>query len=520
MKQTRKNISNDNWTTTSVYPRKGISKFKYLNLSTMISTTKHIQQNAKTLLLRFYKLITQNLLNHPERSFFSVLGILFLFIVIGNFIRKPPMIKNPVIPVKAVSVFSVGSAPKLKMTAKIEKSGAIKLVAQTGGVVQGIYATLGQSVSRGSQLFWISTNYQGGTMPTVTREIAQASNKLINDSFDSQKENIQRRRDLANTQYNQFTDLRDISTQSITDTKNLIAFNEQLASSIDTQLNALTVNNADHANDALILQVNQAKSGILSGLLSLKSSLRNVEYQTDSTKATSNLSSLTKDMTLLQLDLEEKSLNLNKEISGLNLTLARINEAMMYPSSPVNGTIERVYVSIGQNISQGTVLATITGNSDSAVAIVSVSKEIAGKISKLEPSTLYIGNDKVELIPKYISREPTEGSFNSIIYSISDEYSSKLTNGSSIVIDIPVGSIGASSIVPYIPLDAIFQTQNEAYLFTATSSGSNALQVESRWVKLGPVYGAFVEVIEGLHKGDQVILDRNVIDGDKITINN
>jgi hypothetical protein len=39
-------------------------------------------------------------------------------------------------------------------------------------------------------------------------------------------------------------------------------------------------------------------------------------------------------------------------------------------------------------------------------------------------------------------------------------------------------------------------------------------------VKLGSVFGSFVQISDGLKKEDQVILDRNVIDGDPITIVN
>jgi multidrug efflux pump subunit AcrA (membrane-fusion protein) len=498
----------------------GIKPAEYLNMSTVINRTIRIQTGLKSVLYRFYKFITRNLLAHPERSFFSVLGILFIMIIVGNFTRRPPVVQNTEAAVKSVPVFSVGSAPKLKMTARIEKSGAIKITAQTAGVVQTVNFTEGQKVSRGSQLFWLSTNYQGGTIPSVSRQIAEANNKFVNDNYESQLGSIKKRRDLANAQYNQYSDLRDITSQSVDATRQLISFNEQLGTSVDNQLALLNSTNENHANDALILQVSQAKSGIMSGLLSLKTSLRNTEYQIDQTKAPNSIASSTKDLALAGLDMEEKSLNLNKEISGLNLTLARISESLMYPASPVNGTVERIYVSVGQNINPGTILATITGTKNTATAIVSVSREIDGKISQLEPSIAYIGGDQVELTPKYVSNEPTEGSFNSILYTIPEPQADRLANGSSITIDIPVGSAEAASTIPYIPLDAVFQTQSEAYLFVASGSAGTQMSAESRKIILGPVYGAYVEVTDGLNKGDQIILDRSVIDGDRITIKN
>jgi multidrug efflux pump subunit AcrA (membrane-fusion protein) len=39
---------------------------------------------------------------------------------------------------------------------------------------------------------------------------------------------------------------------------------------------------------------------------------------------------------------------------------------------------------------------------------------------------------------------------------------------------------------------------------------------KSRELTLGPVYGQFVQVETGLGAGDRVIVNRNVIEGDKV----
>ena len=41
----------------------------------------------------------------------------------------------------------------------------------------------------------------------------------------------------------------------------------------------------------------------------------------------------------------------------------------------------------------------------------------------------------------------------------------------------------------------------------------------SQEVVLGEVVGSYVEVIEGLNEGDQVILNRNIIAGDSVKSN-
>ncbi len=78
-----------------------------------------------------------------------------------------------------------------------------------------------------------------------------------------------------------------------------------------------------------------------------------------------------------------------------------------------------------------------------------------------------------------------------------------------------MGAPKTSAAVPFVPLDSVFQTQDQAYLFVAKNG-----KAVSRKVKLGSVLGRFVEIESGLNNSDQVILDRNVIDGDSVKIKN
>ena len=89
-----------------------------------------------------------------------------------------------------------------------------------------------------------------------------------------------------------------------------------------------------------------------------------------------------------------------------------------------------------------------------------------------------------------------------------------MTNGSFIGIDLSIEGQSISGAFPYVPLDSVFQTQDTAYIYVADGD-----KAASRDVVLGEVIGSNVEIREGLRGGDQVILNRNVLSGDKIQIN-
>lgn len=493
------------------------------NISSYPDYLKKLNSNSvklKNFVRKYYKKLTAYLLTYPERSFFGLIGIIALLIIAGNIINQP---KTPAITkqesVKGVAVYSIGSSPKISVSGKIEKSGVIKIVAQSAGVVQKILKTEGNSIARGAQIMTLSTNYQGGILPAVTRQIAQKNYDFVVTNYDTQKDLIAKRREIATKSNDQSQDLRDITSQSHDDTQNLINLNQEIITGVDESLAYLEKLNSDGSKSQEILQLKQAKSGVLSGQLSLRNALRNTDYQTNSDNPPAQLTDLQKELSLKQLDLEEKALDLNREISRLNLLVSKISESLMYPASPVKGTVERIHVQIGQNVNPGTLLATVNGDKNTSIAVITLPSEIARQISVLESSDVVIGTDKFSLTPKYISSEPTEGSLNTVLYEIPEAYESGLVNGSIIRIDIPIRKIGTNSVMPFVPLDSVYQTQSDAYVFVATKSADGKMIAKSHNVNLGQVYGQYVEVLNGLNDGDQIITDRNVLDDDTVKIN-
>ena len=188
---------------------------------------------------------------------------------------------------------------------------------------------------------------------------------------------------------------------------------------------------------------------------------------------------------------------------------------MYYPASPFSGVVERVFVKQFDFVSPGIPLMIISQvvEEDPISAVAFVSKDIAQLVSQLEMSILHIGNEKIEAIPSYVSSEAVSGSLYAVYYSVPDKYNKALTDGGYISIEIPVGYPDSIASTPFVPIDAVYQTRSRAYLFVSENG-----KAVSREVVLGQIFGRFVEVESGLQSSDQVIIDRNIIDGDIVSV--
>jgi multidrug efflux pump subunit AcrA (membrane-fusion protein) len=479
----------------------------------------NVPQRISSLFNRIFRAFTRFIDTHPFVAFLGLIGVLIGLVVVGNTMRKvPPQVVSDEPIIKQIEAYHIGEAPKLKLQAVIDKSGIINIVAQSPGVVQKITVKEGTHVKRGSRIVNLSTNYQGGNTASLGRQISQKNFVFLKENIDEQKDLLNTQREVARKVDTQSDELRSISRKSLDDTKSLITLDEDIMNSIQKQIEYLESVNVNGATDSALLAAKQGKAQVLGALSGLRSTVRTVEYTSADDKEGAQLSDLQRDATLKQLDLQEKTLELNKDISKLNLRISQVNEALMYPAAPSPGTVERVYVKVGQVVNPGTLIATIRGDKNDATAVLLASEEVASKISQLEPSTIKNGNTLVSIYPRYISKEPTNGTLHSILFAIPTEIADKFTNNSTVQVEVPIGYANTTSTIPYIPLDAIYQTQDRSYIYIVGANDKGEPIAKVSEVKIGQVYGSYVEVLEGLKQGDQVITNRNVIEGDRINI--
>lgn len=452
---------------------------------------------------------------HPFTFFLLSLILFFLILAAGNlfFRQTPPEEKKEEI-VKTVSIYQIGESPKLKLQGKVEKSGILTISAQTPGVVQKIHVEEGEYVKGKQLLVSLSTNYQGGNALSVQRQIAQTQFKNIKDTFDTQKELIKKQKELADKSDANSDQLREISARSISETNDLINLNQSIIDTLNTNQRQYESTNSAGMNEQLILQTKQLRSQFQAANNQLRSSVRQTEYQSSSSNPPAQMSDLQKEIALKQLELQEKALELNKEVSRLQVNLAAINEAMMFPVSPCSGVIQKIHVKLGQVVGPGTPLVTLSSDISNVSADVLVPNEIARSISRYEMSTIWFGTQAFETYPVFVSSEAVERGLYAVKYSIPEQFMNLVPEGGYLTIEIPIGNADTTAAVPFVPIDAIFQNEEEAYIYVVKDGLAKIKKIE-----LGDVVGSYVEVISGLGSGDQIILNRNVIEGERVRIN-
>lgn len=465
--------------------------------------------------LRSLKKVAPFIQRRPFISFFIVLFLLAILILLGSTIFKAkPKEEEKAEVIKQVETFKIGVSPRITVQSQVEKTGVIKLVAQSPGIVWSINTYEGELAGKGKSLLTLSNNYYGGNAPALQRQIAQNQFDLSKETLLTQAEVIAKQKKAAERTDTNNDELRDIANRSLEESRSLLDLNESLLSTVNANLNQYEATNSAGTNDPLIFQTKTQKSQILSAINQLRQGIRNTELQAGSDRPGADLSNLQREITLKNLEIQEKSLLVNFEVAKLQLALARVNEANMYPATPFKGVVEKVHVRVGESVNPGTILATISGVEGKIILDAKVPLATAKNLSKLETSDIKVGGQTIKAMPSYISTEATSGQLYSVIYHVPDEYQEFFTDNSFVTVSIPVGSPDSNFIVPFIPLDAIFQTQDESIVYIVKNGKAKA-----RKIGLGEVQGSFVAVNKGIENEDEIITTRNVVEGDKVNIN-
>ncbi len=451
--------------------------------------------------------------SRPLGSFFLVLGLLLILLIVAKFIQQTPPEKEPERVTKSVEVYSIGDGPKATYQARIDKTGVITIIAQSGGIVQNISVKEGDKVGKGQQIISLSSNYQGGNAASVQRQIAQTQYQNVLDTFGTQNSLIQNQRDVATASAENEQRTRDITRQSLGETSDLVNANQDQLDGIRDTLDALKENNTNGANDMQIGELEGSATQLQSGLNQLRQAQRTAEYQASNENPPAIIANAQKEAALKQLDIQQKTLELNRDVSHLQVQLAYVNEAAFYPASPFTGVVQSIAVVKGQTVSPGTELATIAADDIESTAFLQVPQAVAQRLSTGEPSILTKKNKKISITPLYVATEASSGQLYAVKYDIPSEYQNLFANGEYATIQVPLKASDTSSAVPLIPIDAVYQTQDTSFVLVAQNN-----KAVTKTIQVGEVFGDYVEVQSGLKRGDQVILNRNVIADDTVKI--
>ncbi len=454
----------------------------------------------------------------PFLSFLIILALFISLMVAGKAINKPKSDNAKVEKIiKEVSVYSATNTPKVEVQATVKKTGIVTIYAQASGIVQQIYKKEGDKINKGNNIAWISSSYNAGTISSVNRQQAQENYQFNKDNLSTQLDTIQKQRNSTLENRENIEQLRQITDKSVQETQDLLNLNNSQYQNVVNTINQLEQNNADGSQNATISQLKAQQSQLSAGINQLQQAQRNAQYQRDIEKPPTKLADLQRDIALQQLSIQEKSLQLQLDVSKFNFQLAQISESFNYPASPINGMIERIAVVPGQVVNPGEVIAVVTSPQNSATLEALVPEQIAIKISRTNSSVLHLANSSVELMPAYVSSQPTSGQMYSVKYQLPAQQTDKVSNSAFARIEIPLDIHNEAAPTLYLPIDSIFQTQDGAYVYI-TQKKDSAYVATSKKITLGELSGKFVEVKSGLEKNDNVILDRNILEGDLLAI--
>lgn len=506
----------------------------------LASLVDSLKQRTETLRVARVHQVKRFAKRRPFLSFALLLGILLVIIVIADQTRRPEIAEEDrEAQPKAVEGYSIGATPRITIPGKIVKSGVITIRAQSGGIVQKISVQEGATAKKGQSIVSLASNYQGAVLPSVQRQISQTSYQFQKDTYDLQKEIIARDRTIAEETDKNADRLREITRDSRERTREVLDVSkpslEVLEDLIVHYESLATATLTDSATDeSVVLGLKQQQIGLINGIAAAEQSLKNADYQEDGDNPGARLSDVSREATLKQLDVQEKTLDMNLEIARLNVQVASISESLMYPAAPFAGRVERIHVKVGQQVNPGDPIATIASSTGQSTVEVLVSKDIAQSVSTIESSFVTVGKQTYHLTPVHVSSEPTDGRLFAVVYilpqlgpasetniskgievSSSSSFFDQATEGQYVSVSMPVGFADTNSIIPFIPLESVFQSQDESLVFVNENGTARV-----REVTLGYVTGRLVEVLDGLQTEDIVLLDRTLIEGDRVEISN
>ena len=285
-------------------------------------------------------------------------------------------------------------------------------------------------MGQGQAILSLSTNYQGGNAASVSRQIAGGQYQNTKDAYDTQRNIIAKQRDLANKNTDNATALRSIAAQSATSTASLVDLDQTIVNGAQAALDALK---SGGGTPEQILQAEQGLAAAKAALIQTSSSAQSLAVQSNS--ASADIASIQHDIALAQLDVQERALKAALDVAGLQLRLAQIMEANMFPASPFAGTVDKIFVHEGDSVNPGTLLAQVSGDSQHAEVVVSAPGDIARNISNFYPSTLYFEKQVIHRFPSFVSLDAT-GTLYSVILRFRRSEISNLTDSAYIQVKI------------------------------------------------------------------------------------
>lgn len=385
-------------------------------------------------------------------------------------------------------------------TGSVQDVNTVQLVAQSAGPVSVISVSEGDAVYHGQLILQQRSAYNAGNQQSVSRQIAQKNLKQAETTLQSTVESVSLRREQASLNEENSDEQRRLLEESENGVDRLIELSEDQVEYLEQQIETAP-------DDATRATLRGQLLGVQSTLNQARSQQRDINYRTDQDNPPAELSEVSRDLVFSSTEGELEVAKLQRDIAALNLKSARIAEAATRVTAPFSGTIQSLEVTEGQYVQPGTPVAVISGQEELQLSVL-LSSNLAQQVDRGGTITLQDDGQTFSVPIQYVSQVPVQGSLHELT-AILPNGTQALTDGESVAVDIPLLQMTPISSNYYVPLDAVFVTNRESFVFVVGEDGS----VEQRTVETGTALGDVIDIRTGLVPGDIVILDRRVTAG-------
>ncbi len=461
----------------------------------------------------FIRLIKRFAKSRPILFTLVLLLLLLLLIGVSDYMRqRNSTTEKSVKPVKKVQVFVVGDVPRVSVLGEVVKEHVVTVVAQNGGVISTVTVKSGDQVSAYKTLAIIGSDYQGNVLASVQKSLAGANYQHVAKTYDDQREIIAKQKEIAQASDENSSLLRDIQSDSLTGIEEQVKLNESLLTSVSESISALEQAPISSSSANTILAAKSSQSQILAGLEQLRASQRQIAYQASDDNPPAKIGQLSRDITIKQLELSEKALDLTKQTAALQVKLAQIAENTAKPAAPFAGTIEQVFVRQGMVVAPGAPIALLRGKNSSVKLTVSIPAHYASQLNLVESAYAIIDDQKIELPLPYIPQEVSANGQLSVQFQLEDSLI-EVSDGQRVQVSLPLGNQAASTVFPLVPMETVYLGAQDATVLVAKDG-----KAKTQAVVVGKLFGDFVSILSGLTPNDQLILDRTIVSDENIEV--
>lgn len=460
-------------------------------------------QKVKAFFVKRGAFIKKNL----RRLLIAVAALFLIVLVIAQFTKKPvetPQVAAPK-PLKVETMFVNGQTAGIETTGTVKNLGSVTLVAQTAGPVKSIADVEGKDVKSGTSIVSQETGYGTGNAGYISVQIAQKNVEMSQSNYKNTQDSVNKTRQIADENRTNTEELRKISEQSIGDTQNLLNTAQAIVDKINTDIAASSDPNVIQGLRQQLVQYQSIIAGN-------NTALRNLQYSTNKDKSPEKLADYAKDSVYISTQMQLDAARIGSEISELSLKSARVMASLNTVRAPFAGSIERIYVTKGQYLNPGTPVAKIAGKTELNL-VVPVSGYAASQIPDTGLIDVQLSGKTIQVPVTHVPNTPTAGDLYEVVATIPESYRDEVYEGQSIRVTLPTIAkrTGENMNTHRVPLESVFVTNLERYVFVYQDG-----KAVRKIVETGEVIGDQIEIKSGLNNGDQLILDRRVIDGQSV----